>query len=189
MALQAGKRLFTVSEYYQMAQVGIFSEDDRVELLEGEIIEMSPISSRHASCVDRLTRLFSQRVGEHAIVRVQNPVRLSEHSEPEPDLTLLKPRADFYSTAHPQPEDVLLVIEVCETSADLDRRVKLPLYAQAGIPEAWLIDVAQEQIEVYRVPSVQGYGETQTLTRGQTLRAPLIPTIELIELKVEEMLG
>ncbi len=186
MAIQAVKRLFTVSEYHQMAQVGIFSEDDRVELLEGEIIEMSPISSRHASCVKRLNELFTHLLGGRVIVSVQDPIRLSERSEPQPDLALLKPRADFYSTAHPQPQDVLLLVEVCETSADFDRRAKLPLYAKAGIPEVWLIDVAQEQIEVYRAPSVQGYGATQTLTRGQALRVKLIPTLKL---KVEEIIG
>jgi hypothetical protein len=187
MAIQAVKRLFTVSEYRQMAQVGIFSEDDRVELLAGEIIEMSPISSRHASCVTRLNYLLQDRAKGRALVSVQNPIRLSDYSEPQPDVALLVPRANFYRDAHPTPRDVLLVIEVCETSGEFDRRVKLPLYAKAGIPEVWLIDAAQEQIEVYHAPSVQGYGETQTLTRGQTLRAQLIP--ELIELKVEEMLG
>jgi Uma2 family endonuclease len=184
MSVQVVKRLFTVTEYYQMAQAGIFSEDDHVELLEGEIIQMSPIGSRHAACVDRLTRLFSERVGRQAIVRVQNPVRLSDYSEPQPDIALLKPRVDFYSSEHPKPEDVLLLVEVCETSADFDRRAKLPLYAQAGIPEVWLIDLAQEQIEVYRAPVAQGYSKTQTLARGQPLRAQLVP---LLELKVEEI--
>lgn len=186
MSVQATKRLFTVSEYHQMAQVGIFSEDDRLELLEGEIIEMSPISSRHAGCVGRLTHLFSARVGQHAIVWVQNPVRLSEHSEPQPDLALLKPRPDFYSSEHPKPQDVLLVIEVCETSAEFDRQMKLPLYAKAGIPEVWLIDLSREQIEIYRAPSQQGYSQSQTLPRGQTLQAQHISTVAL---RVEEVLG
>lgn len=127
MALSVTKRLFTVTEYYRMAQAGIFSEDDRVELLEGEIIEMSPISSRHASCVMRLNHLLQDRVRDRAIVSVQNPVRLSDYSEPQPDIAVLKFRSDFYSAEHPKPEDVLLLAEVCETPAEFDRRVKLPL--------------------------------------------------------------
>ncbi len=186
MAVQAVKRLFTVSEYYQMAQAGIFSEDDHVELLEGEIIQMSPIGSRHAACVDRLARLFFERVGRQVIVRVQNPVRLSDYSEPQPDLALLKPRADFYSSEHPKPQDVLLVIEVCETSAEFDRSVKLPLYAQAGIPEVWLVDLSHERIEVHRKPSAQAYGYTLIVGRGAALTIESVPEIEL---QVEEILG
>lgn len=185
MAISGTKRRFTVTEYYQMAQAGILSEDDRVELLEGEIFEMGPISSRHASCVMRLNYLLQARVQGHAIVSVQNPVRLSDYSEPQPDLAVLKFRADFYSAEHPTSEDVLLLIEVCETSAEFDRHVKLPLYAKAGIPEVWLVDLTQEQIEVYRAPSERGYGDSQTLRRGQTLQAHLLP----LELPVEEILG
>src|SRR5262245_37141744 len=116
MAVQVSRRLFTVDEYYQMAQAGILHEDDRVELIEGEIIETAAIGSRHAACVDRLNQLFSGRVAGRAIVRVQNPIRLSQRSEPQPDLALLRPRADFYATGHPGPQDVLLVVEVADTS-------------------------------------------------------------------------
>ena len=114
-----------------MARAGILREDDRVELLDGEILEMTPIGSRHAACVDRLNQLFSDQVRRRAIVRIQNPIRLSERSEPQPDLTLLRPRPDFYAQAHPGPGDVLLVVEVAETSADVDRDVKVPLYSAA----------------------------------------------------------
>lgn len=186
MSVQIAKRLFTVSEYHQMAQAGIFSEDDRVELLEGEIVEMSPISSRHASCVKRLNELFTRLLGGRVIVSVQDPIRLSEHSEPQPDLALLRPRPDFYSAEHPQPKDVLLLIEVCETSADFDRRVKLPLYAKADITEVWLVNLAQEQIEIYRTPSPHGYSETQTFVRGQVLTVPNFPDVAL---QAEEILG
>lgn len=185
MAVQVPKRLFTVAEYYRMAQAGIFSEDDRTELLEGEIFEMSPISSRHASCVSRLNHLLQSRLQGRAIVSVQNPVRLSEYSEPQPDLAVLKFRADFYSAEHPKPEDVLLLIEVCETSGEFDRRFKLPLYAKSGIPEVWLVDLTQEQIEVYRAPSAQGYSFSQALGRGQTLTAQLVP----VELAVTEIVS
>ncbi len=185
MAVQASKRLFTVTEYYQMAQAGIFSESDRVELLEGEIFEMSPISSRRASCVSRLNYLLHDRVRDRAIVSVQNPVRLSDYSEPQPDIAVLKFRSDFYSPEHPRAEDLLLVIEVCETSGEFDRRVKLPLYAKAGIPEVWIVDLAQEQIEAYRAPSPQGYRDSQTLRRGQTIKSQFFP----IELTVDSIVA
>ncbi|GIW50689.1 MAG: hypothetical protein KatS3mg081_0044 [Gemmatimonadales bacterium] len=156
MAVQLMKRRFTVAEYHKMAEAGILGEDDRVELLEGELVAMAPIGSRHATCVRRLNYLLSRGVGERAIVDVQNPIRLSEYSEPQPDLALLKPRPDFYAAAHPGPEDVLLVVEVAETSADYDREVKIPLYARAGIPEVWLVDLAGAQIETFRQPAQGG---------------------------------
>ena len=151
------KRLFTVEEYHKMAKAGILGEDDRVELLEGEIVQISPIGSRHAACVMRLTELLSQRVVGRAHVRVQNPILLGEHSEPQPDVTLLRRREDFYASSHPRPEDVLLVIEVAETSAAVEREVKAPLYARYGIPEVWVVDLAGGQVEVFRRPSPQGY--------------------------------
>ncbi|RME47171.1 MAG: Uma2 family endonuclease [Chloroflexi bacterium] len=175
MVVQVERRLFTVDEYHQMAEAGIFTEDDRVELIEGEIVEMAPIGSRHAACVDRLNRLFSNRIGERAIARVQSPVRLSEFSEPEPDLALLRPRPDFYAQAHPQPEDVLLVVEVAETSVTSDRDVKVPLYARAGIPEVWLVDLAEETVEVYREPLPRGYAKIRRVWRGDELAPHAFP--------------
>jgi hypothetical protein len=186
MPVQLLRRSFTVEEYHKMAQVGILSEDDRVELLEGEIVEMTPIGSRHAACVNRLNRLFSDRVGAQAIVSIQNPIRLSERSEPQPDLALLKPEPDFYAMAHPGPEDVLLVIEVAETSPDYDREFKIPLYARAGIPEAWLVDLQAEAIEVYRKPSPQGYGEVRRAGRNQRIAPKPLPELELA---VADLLG
>src|ERR1700675_3419950 len=118
MAVQLLKRLFTVVEYHRMAEAGILGEDDRVELLEGEVVQMSPIGSRHASCVKRLVDIFIPlQVGRKVILSVQDPIELGEHSEPQPDLTVLKPRPDFYAKAHPGPADVFLVLEVAETSA------------------------------------------------------------------------
>jgi len=169
-----------------MAEAGILSEDDRVELIEGEIVEMSPIGSHHAACVNRLTRLFSRQGGDRAIVSVQNPIRLSEYSEPEPDLALLRPRADFYAEALPGPEDTLLVVEVMETSAQYDRERKLPLYAEAGIPEVWLVDLAAECIEVYRRPSPEGYEDVRRRCRGERLSPQAFPDVELA---VDDILG
>jgi len=168
-----------------LAEAGILREDDRVELLEGEIFEMSPISSRHASCVTRLNHLLQDRAKGRAIVNVQNPIRLSDYSEPQPDVALLVPRTDFYRDALPTPRDVLLVIEVCETSGEFDRRVKLPLYAKAGIPEVWIVDLSREQIEVHRDPKLEGYQQSQIVGRGQTLTAQLLA----LELTVAEILG
>ena len=179
MAVQLLKRLFTVAEYHRMAEAGILGEDDRVELIEGEIVKMAPIGIRHAACVRRLNRVFSGRVGERAIVDVQNPVRLGGHSEPQPDVVLLRPRADLYGVSHPGPEDVLLIVEVAETSAEDDRAVKVPLYARSGIPEVWLVDLAEGQIEVFRHPSPQGYQEVRTVRRGEALAPLTLPEIGL----------
>src|SRR3972149_6256027 len=126
MALQSTKRRFTVFEYHQMAEAGILGEDDRVELIDGEVTEMVPIGRRHSGCVNRLTQLLVKTFGDDAVVSVQNPIVLSEYTEPQPDLSILKPRSDYYSGGHPTPEDIFLLVEVGETSADLDREVKVP---------------------------------------------------------------
>jgi Uma2 family endonuclease len=127
MSVQLLRRAFTVQEYHQMTRAGILTEDDRVELIEGEIVRMSPLGRRHAACVKRLLRLLDRGVGEGAIVGTQDPIRLGEQSEPQPDLALLQPRPDFYAQGHPGPQDILLVVEVMERSAGYDREVKVPL--------------------------------------------------------------
>jgi Uma2 family endonuclease len=185
MSVQLARRLFTVDEYYQMAQAGILSEDDRVELLEGEIVQMTPIGSRHADCVDRLTQRFVERLARRAIVRVQNPIRLGARSEPQPDLALLKPHRS-YAEAHPGPQDVILVVEVADTSAETDRAIKLPLYARAGIPEAWLVDLPGNGLEVYRLPTHLGYQEVQRLGHGESLAPIVFPDLVL---RVDDILA
>lgn len=179
MPVQFLRRSFTVEDYHRMAQAGIFSEDDRVELLKGEIVTMAPIGSRHQACVDRLTGVLSLQVARRAIVRVQGPVRLDEHSEPQPDVALLKNQVDYYAQRHPRPEDVLLVIEVAETSAEADRDIKVPLYARAGIPEAWLVDLSGECIEIFQEPSPQGYQEVRRVRRGHRLAPRAFPDLDL----------
>lgn len=186
MTVQVLRRRFTVDEYQRMGQVGILGEDDRLELLEGEIVEMAPIGSRHQATVDRLTRLFSGRVSDSALVRVQGPVRLGEDSEPQPDVILLGLRDDFYGTAHPGPEDVLLLVEVSDSSIEYDREVKLPLYARHGITEVWIVDLENEAIEVYTDPAVEGYRVVSQPGQGQTLSPQHFP---LLELAVDEVLG
>ena len=130
------KRRFTVEEYDRIAEAGVLTEDDRVELIDGAIVMMAPIGARHAGTVNYLTRLWTSRLGERAIVQVQNLVRLDLYSKPQPDIALLRPRGDFYRAAHPGPEDVLLVVDVADTSTEADRRVKMPLYARAAVREA-----------------------------------------------------
>lgn len=186
MSVELLRRAFTVEEYHRMTQAGILREDDRVELLDGEIVTRTPVGSRHAAGVNRLTHALSGRVVGRAIVSVQNPVRLGERSEPQPDLALLRTRPDFYADAHPGPMDVLLVIEVAETSVDLDRKIKVPLYAQAAIAEVWLVDLAGGYVEVYRDPAGQAYRDVRRVGRGQHLSPDTFPDLRLA---VEELLG
>jgi Uma2 family endonuclease len=148
---------------------------------------MTPIGPRHASVVDRTTRLFSRWVGERAVVRVQSPIDLGGlSSEPQPDVVLLTARADFYATAHPRPEDVLLVVEVMDASADRDRRLKLPLYARAALREVWLVDLDAERIEAYRQPEPDGYRQTRVLRRGESTTVEALPDLAI---RVDDILG
>ena len=179
MALDLKRRRFTVEEYHQMAQAGILGEDDRVELIEGEIVEMTPIGARHAECVDRVTDLFFRAFGSAARVRVQNPVRLGEHSEPQPDIALVRRKPGFYASGHPGPEDVFLLVEVADSSADPDRRVKVPLYARSGIQEVWLVELEQETITIYRDPTTDGYRTAQVVRRGDELAPAAFPGLTL----------
>jgi len=187
MAAQLVTHRFTVQDYHRMAEAGILREDDRVELLAGEIVEMPPISPGHAGGVKRLTNSFLPLQAERkVIISVQDPIRLGEHSEPQPDLALLKPRSDFYARNHPGPEDVLLLVEVTDSSASYDREVKVPLYARFGIAETWLLALESGVIEVYRAPGPEGYRQVRILGRGERLSPQAFP--ELI-LTVDELLG
>ena len=169
MSVQLLRRKFTVEQYHKMVDSGILNEDDRVELIRGEIIEMSPIGTKHAACVNRLSNLLAWRLGRRVIVSVQNPVELDDNSEPEPDVVLLRPREDFYESAHPQPKDVFLIVEVADTTIKYDREVKVPLYAEEGIREVWLVDLNEQWVEVYREVTKDGYKNVQKLTRGEGL--------------------
>ena len=186
MSVQVLRRRFSVDEYYKMAHAGILHEDDRVELIEGEILEMAPISSWHAGCVTWLNHLLFKRIGTRVIISVQNPIHLSDYSEPQPDIALLHRRTDFYASAHPRPEDVLLVMEVADTRVDYDQQIKAPLYARAGIREYWLVDLVGQSIEVYRRPSPEGYRQVRTVRRGERLAPEALTDLEL---SVDEILG
>jgi Uma2 family endonuclease len=161
--MQLLTRKFTVEQYHKMADVGILTEDDRVELINGEIIEMSPIGLKHAATVNRLTNLLPKKLGDKAIVSIQNPIQLNDNSEPQPDIALLKPRADFYETKIPTTEDILLIIEVADTTINYDRNIKIPLYAENGILEVWLVDINNQSLTIYHQPTQQGYQIKQTL--------------------------
>jgi len=151
-----------------MAEAGILPEDARVELVEGEIVTMSPVGKRHMAAVKRLMDLlFPLQQARKALLQVQDPLRLSSESEPQPDLALLSYRENFYRDKVPEAEDALLVIEVADTSLDYDLTVKLPLYAKAGIPEVWVVDLVRDRVHVFRKPSGEGYGERQTLEEGE----------------------
>lgn len=172
MAVAAVRHRFTVADYHRMAEAGILDQRARVELIDGEIIDMSPIGRTHKACVDHLNRLFVQRLGDKAIVRVQSGVPVSEHSEPEPDLALLRERPDFYADTDAGSADVLLIVEVADTSLAYDRRRKVPMYARNGIPEVWVVDVNGERVFVYREPRPEGCRVTFEV-RGQAGLSPL----------------
>lgn len=171
------RRRFTVEEYYRMAEAGILGPDERVELLNGEIYTMAAIGNRHARCVDFAGEWFIIRLAGRAIVRIQGPVRLSSGAEPEPDLALLRPRADRYGAARPGPDDILLLIEVADTSLAHDRDLKLPLYAAAGIREVWLVDLTSNQVLVHRDPSPTGYRSVSTVGRDGALTPAAFPDL------------
>ncbi len=174
----------TVRDYQRMGEAGIFHEDDRVELIEGEIVDMAPIGAGHASSVKRLANIMKLAVWEQAIVSVQDPIVLGEQSAPQPDIALLRPKADYYAAAHPQARDVLLIVEVADSSLDYDREVKLPLYTRHGIPEVWLVDVAGRRLTLYRQPSPQGYLEA---LEPETLTAIAVPGLPDVELNLEKL--
>lgn len=170
--LAKAEHRFSVADYYRMAESGVLKPDARVELLDGKITDMSPTGPFHGGLVKRLIRLFNKQAGGRWQVSAQDPVHLDDHSEPQPDLMLLKPRADDYTSHHPVPEDVLLLVEVSDTTLALDREQKLPLYGRAGIVEVWIVNLQEKTIENYREPNFSGYGSQRVARRGESV-APL----------------
>ena len=177
--MQVATRHFNVAEYYQMARAGVLTEDERVELIRGEIVAMSPIGSRHAGCVKWLNRHLNRWAHGRFIISVQDPIHLDDDSEPQPDIAILKPRDDLYSAAHPMPGDVLLIIEVADTSLGYDREEKVPLYASAGIPEMWLVNLSEAVIEVYSNPVDGVYSPVRQVARGGVLDAASLPELSI----------
>ena len=168
---------FSVQEYNRMGEAGILGKDERVELIRGEVIVMTPIGIRHAGCLKQLIRIFA-RLGDRAVLSAQDPVQF-EDSEPQPDFALLRARSDSYWKGHPGSADVLLIVEVSDSSQRYDREVKGPLYAENGLPEYWLVDLVAERIEVYRRPENGEYREALTLTRGDRIAPEAFPDFEV----------
>jgi Uma2 family endonuclease len=167
-----------VDDYHRMGEAGILHEDDRVELIDGELIDMAPIGQDHAGTVGALGHTLFTTFAGQALVWMQNPLRLDRFNEPQPDITILRPRADFYRRgARPTQADVLLVIEVADTSLRYDRGVKLPLYARAGIAEVWIVDLRRRVVEVHRDPGPEGYATVSTHGPADTVFPALAPDI------------
>ncbi len=169
------RRALTVAEYHRMGEVGILTEDDRVELIEGELIAMSPIGSAHSGTVNALTRLLVQVVGDRGVVAVRNPVQLDDRSEPQPDFAVLKWRDDDYRRSTPRPDEVLLLIEIADSSLTYDRNVKRSLYARHGIPEFWIVNLAENVVEVCRSPEGEQYTSMSRVGREGVLEPQLLP--------------
>ena len=177
MAVEIQRKLFTVAEYHQMIQAGVFREDDRIELLNGELMTMSPIGIKHMECVNQLTTLLVPRLTGRATVSIQNPIQVGQHSEPQPDVALLRPRSK--RKALPPPDDVLLVIEVADTSVDYDRDEKIPAYGRAGIAEAWRVSLTDGWIEIYREPSPAGYRTLRKVLPDEQVSPQAFADVEL----------
>jgi Uma2 family endonuclease len=167
----------TVDEYYRMADVGLLAPDVRTELIEGEIIEMAPIGSRHAASVSQLGHLIFPALGGSAQLRVQLPVRLDEYSEPMPDLTVVRPRKDFYRSRHPESADTLLIVEVSDSSLRFDRDVKVPLYSRHQVPEVWLLDLSHDRIHFFRAPRDGIYTDVSFMDDPKVVALVALPEI------------
>ena len=186
MVAELVRHKFKRQDYYHLQEVGVLQPGDRVELIQGEIIQMSPISSLHAAHVKRLNYLFAQKFGNQVLIGVQDPVILDDYSEPQPDIALLRPREDFYAAGHPQVEDIFLLVEVSNTTLEIDRQIKIPLYATSGIQEVWLVNTRDQCLEIYRCPLGNTYQELQVLTSEARVKLLAQP---LVEFGVEEILG
>jgi len=184
--IEETRRRFTTAEFLRLVEIGFLGEDERVELIRGEIFEMSPLNVAHVLCVNRLTSLLVTRLAGQAVVSVQNPIQLDEYSLPQPDLAIWKPPSDEFSDRLPGPSEVLLVIEVADTSVARDRRVKASLYAEAGIVEYWLVNLPERRVEVYREPQSDGYRATVRFRSGELLSPLAFPDVTL---KVDEIFG
>ncbi len=180
------RKRFTVSDFQTMIEAGILEEGSPYELLDGEIIHMAAIGRKHAAKVDRISTFLNRKIIDAIIIRVQNPVELGTFSQPEPDLAVLHWKDDFYESGHPEASDIHLLIEVSDTTLEKDRTVKLPLYAAAGIIEVWIVNLQDNQVEVYRKPVAETYSSVQTFIAGQTVTIETLPNISIA---VNDILG
>ncbi|HJS72649.1 MAG TPA: Uma2 family endonuclease [Vicinamibacteria bacterium] len=178
MSAAISRHLFTTQEFRAMIEAGVFQEDDRLELVDGEIVEMSPIGSRHAACVRKLIRLL-RSVGDRALLDVQNPLGVSDDNDFYPDVVLLRPRSDDYAGGIPPASDTILVVEVSDTTLQFDRSIKKPRYAAAGAPELWIVDLEGSRVWVHRKPLEGDYGEVFEARSGDVLKVPGMPDVEI----------
>ena len=186
MYIEAEKKLFTVDDLDRMCEAGIFQEEDRFELVDGEIIMRRPPSPRHVACTNRANTLFTEAFGRRAIVSVQNPLFLNKYNLPVPDVAVLRPQSDFYESKSVASQDTLLVVEVALTTLSFDRRIKLPRYAEAAVPEFWIEDLKHSLLLVYREPSGETYNAAFTLGRGDLISPLAFPDATF---KVEDLIG
>ena len=186
MRMESTRKLFTADEVIRMAEAGIFGPEERIELIDGEILEMAPAGNRHVICVNRATAFFTEAFGRRAIVSIQNVVHLNIHNMPQPDVVVFKPQADFYAAGPPTPADVCFLVEVSDTTLRRDRNVTLPRFAEAGIQEVWIEDLKHDQILVYRDPAGRQYRSCQTLGPGDSIAPFALPETNF---RVEDLLG
>ena len=179
MSVNLAKHYFTVSEYERMGEGGVFAPGARMELIEGEIIEMSPIGSHHAACVERISGRLHEIAQRRFLVRNKNPIVANDFSEPQPDISVLRFREDYYQHAHPRPGDILLVIEVADTTPSFDRRVKTSLYARAGIAEFLLFNLPDDQVEFFSQPEEGTYQNAKVLQRGDRYESSVVAGFSL----------
>ncbi|WP_017293797.1 Uma2 family endonuclease [Geminocystis herdmanii] len=179
------RKKFALEEYHQIIASGVLREDYLIELINGEIFEMSPVGFRHASCVKKINYLFAEKLGSKVIIGVQDPIKLNDNSEPQPDLVLLKPRDDFYANQHPTPEDIFLLIEVADSSIEYDRNFKIPIYAENKIKEVWLVDLNQNLLEVYQNPQKNYY---QNITKLSSQDSLTLTQPEVIIIRLDRIL-
>lgn len=176
---------FSVDEYYQMIELGLLKNYEKAEIIEGELIQKMPIGDRHAFAVDTLNRFFIKNVSDDILVRIQNPVRLTDYNEPEPDITLAD-LTKFDGKRHPRPAETLLIVEVSDSTLKYDRDTKLALYAEAEIPEVWIVNLKNNIVEIHQKPSVGIYQLAQIYKRGEIIKSATLPNLEI---EVDKILG
>ncbi len=179
MSVQTVRLRFTVDDYYRMINWGLLKDVERAEIIEGELIKRMPIGNRHAACVKRLSEYLRDELGKSVTYSVQDPIRLDEFNEPQPDVALLKRRDDFYGGKQPTAEDALLLIEVSDSTLDYDRNRKIPLYAKHEVPEVWLINLLNGTIEVHSQPREYSFSIVKVLRRGETIKSEVLPNLSL----------
>lgn len=180
-----GLRKISAAEYQQMIEIGIFHEDERIELIEGRIVQMAPKNLKHALATTRTNRFFQKHIGDRALIRIQDPILLNDFSEPEPDVVLVAPPDERYLENHPKPEDILFVLEIADSSLPYDRDVKCPLFAQNGIRQFCLLNLQSRELEDFREPGPNGYRSKQTFTEEQSFNLVAFPKVSI---KVKDLL-